>query len=135
MATTDQRHRAVFNGIWDAGYGFEVSGLYFYGSGQRFATTYGGGDRTRLRPDGSVVPRNTFVGQPLHRVDFRAQRKFGLGGHRGVDGIFEVFDLFNRANYGSYTLAESNVNYGKPIQNTAIAYQPRMVQLGIRFTF
>ncbi len=29
LATTDQRHRAVFNGIWDAGYGFQVSGLYF----------------------------------------------------------------------------------------------------------
>ena len=41
---------------------FQLSGLYFYGSGQRFATTYGGGDRTRLRPDGSIVPRNNFVG-------------------------------------------------------------------------
>ena len=38
----------MFNGIWDAGYGFQLSGLYFYGSGQRFATTYGGGDRPRF---------------------------------------------------------------------------------------
>ena len=29
LATTDQRHRAVFNGIWQAGYGFQLSGLYF----------------------------------------------------------------------------------------------------------
>jgi hypothetical protein len=134
-ATTDQRHRAVFNGIWDVGYRFQLSGLYFYGSGQRFATTYGGGDRTRLRLDGSIVPRNNFVGLPIHRVDARLQRRFGLGGRRGVDGILEVYNLFNHANYGAYTLAESNASYGKPIQNTGIAFQPRMVQLGFRFVF
>jgi hypothetical protein len=135
LATTDQRHRAVFNGIWDVGYGFQLSGLYFYGSGQRFATTYGGGDRTRLRPDGSIVPRNPFVGLPIHKVDARIQRRFGLGGRRGVDGILEVYNLFNHANYGSYTLAESNASYGKPIQNIGLAYQPRMVQLGFRIAF
>jgi len=134
-STTDQRHRAVFNGIWEPGFGFQLSGLYFYGSGQRYATTYGGGDRTRLRPDGSVVPRNNFVGLPLHRVDIRLQRRFGLGGHRSVDGLVEVFNLFNHANYGSYTLAESNASYGRPIQNTSLAYQPRMVQLGFRIIF
>ena len=35
LAETDQRHRLVFNGIWDAGHGLQVSGIYFYGSGQR----------------------------------------------------------------------------------------------------
>jgi hypothetical protein len=135
LATTDQRHRAVFNGIWDVGYGFQVSGLYFYGSGQRFASTYGGGDRTRLRPDGSIVPRNNFTGLPLHKVDFRLQRRFALRGRRSVDGIVEAYNLLNHANYGSYTLAESNVTYGKPIQNQGLAYQPRMVQLGFRIAF
>ena len=135
LATTDQRHRAVFNGIWDVGYGFQLSGLYFYGSGQRFATTYGGGDRPRLRPDGSIVPRNIFVGLPLHRVDFRLLRRFGLGGRRSIDGIAEAYNLFNHENYGSYTLAESNASYGKPIQNVGLAYQPRMVQLGFRIGF
>jgi hypothetical protein len=52
-----------------------------------------------------------------------------------VDGILEVYNLFNHANYGSYTLAESNASYGKPIQNIGLAYQPRMVQLGFRFVF
>src|SRR6185295_16582445 len=31
LAITDQRHRAVFNGIWQMGYGFQLSGLYFFG--------------------------------------------------------------------------------------------------------
>ena len=29
LATSDQRHRAVVNGIWRLGYGFQLSGLYF----------------------------------------------------------------------------------------------------------
>ena len=142
LAVTDQRHRAVFNGIWQMRYGFQLSGLYFYGSGQRLATTYGGGDRPRLRaattpqgPAGSVVPRNDFVGDPLHRVDTRFQKRFALGGHRSVDLMLEVFNLFNHANYGSYTTVESNPSYGLPAQNTGLAYQARMVQMGFRFIF
>jgi len=140
LAATDQRHRAVFNGIWDAGYGFELSGLYFYGSGQRFATTYGGDLRQtgvsggNLRPDGTIVPRTNLVGNPIHRVDLRIQRRFSFG-RRGIDGILEGFNVFNHANYGSYTTQESSPNYGKPVQNTGIAYQPRMLQLGFRATF
>src|SRR5207237_10339260 len=30
LAETDQRHRLVFNGIWQVGYGFQLSGVCFY---------------------------------------------------------------------------------------------------------
>ena len=120
LGVGDQRHRAVFNGIVDVGYGFQVSGLYFYGSGKRRATTYGGDLRrmgsfstNRLRPDGTIVPRNNFVGDPLHRIDMRLQRRFNVGG-LNVDGIAEVFNLFNHENYGNYITVESNRNYGRP---------------------
>jgi hypothetical protein len=142
LATTDQRHRAVFNGIWQAGYGFQVSGLYFYGSGERYSTNYGGDRRSvgtggtgRLRPDGTIVPRNNFVGLPIHRVDTRLTKRFSLGGRRTIDGLLEVFNLFNHANYGAYTTSESNAQYGKPAANLNIAYQPRMMQLGFRVAF
>ena len=142
LAVTDQRHRAVFNGIWEVGYGFQLSGLYFFGSGERYSTNYGGDRRStgtggsgRLRPDNTIVPRNNFVGKPIHRVDLRTTRRFSLGGHRGVDGILEVFNLFNHKNYGLYTTQESNAQYGKPSDTTNIAYQARMLQLGFRVTF
>jgi hypothetical protein len=141
LAATDQRHRAVVNGIWEAGYGFQLSGLYFFGSGARFLTSYGGdlrntgGSDGRLRPDGTIVPRNNFVGEPLHRVDMRVQRRFGFSSRARVDALLEVFNLFNHENYGSYTTAESNRNYGRPTQHTDVAYQPRMLQLGFRATF
>jgi hypothetical protein len=141
LAAGDQRHRAVFNGIWQAGYGFQLSGLYFFGSGERFGTSYGGDRRgcgagcNRLRPDGTITPRNSFVGSPVHRVDMRLQRRFGLGGRRAIDGMLEVFNLFNHQNFGSYTTAESNARYGLPTANENVAYQPRMAQMGFRLTF
>jgi hypothetical protein len=140
-AATDQRHRFVFNGIVDVGLGFQVSGLYFYGSGQRFATTWGadlrqsGESDGRLRPDGTIVPRNNFVGRPIHRVDMRLLRKFRLSSRVAVDGMVEIFNAFNHANYGSYVTQQLLKSYGQPTGNSNIAYQPRKLQLGFRCTF
>jgi hypothetical protein len=142
LANTDQRHRAVFNGIWEVGYGLQVSGLYFYGSGERRSTNYGGDVRNegvataaRLRPDGTIAPRNNLVGDPLHRVDLRMQHRTRLGGSRTLDAMVEVFNVFNRANYGSYTTQESNATYGRPTFNNNIAFRSRSAQLGFRFAF
>ncbi len=142
----DQRHRAVLNGIWDLGYGVQLSGIYFYGSGERRRTNFGSDLRdeggtvgvigsARLRRDGTIIPLTGIVGDPIHRVDMRLQKRLSLGGHRQIEGLLEVFNLFNHANYGSYTINESNANYGKPSSNDNLAYQPRMLQLGFRTTF
>jgi len=88
-----------------------------------------------LRPNGTIVPRNSFVGDPIHRVDMRILRRFPLSGRARLDGILEVFNLFDHANYGTYTLAESNASYGQPALSTNGAYKPRMLQLGFRATF
>jgi hypothetical protein len=144
LAATDQRHRATFNGIWDIGYGVQLSGLYFFGSGERFRTTVGrdnrdaGGaslDNQRLQRDGTIQPRNAVVGDPLHRVDLRLQKRLSLGGRRTIDGLFEVFNVFNHENYGSYVTNEANANYGQPQFHQSLAYYPRMLQLGFRFAF
>ena len=141
-AVNDQRHRAVLNGIWDVGYGFQLSGLYFMGSGLRYATSYGGdlrqmtaGSTNRLRPDGTIVPRNAFVGDSIHRVDMRVQRRFVFGDRVVVDGIAEVYNVFNHENFGSYTTQESNARYGQPSDNTNQAFQSRRLQLGFRASF
>jgi hypothetical protein len=147
LAVTDQRHRATVNGIWSLPYGFQLSGLYFYGSGARYDTQYGGDRRLlgggpfggvtgRLGPGGALAPRNAFVGQPLHRVDMRFMKRLALGNQRQLDGIIEVFNLFNHANHGSYTTNLSvPANYGRPQQNLNVAYLPRILQLGFRFAF
>jgi hypothetical protein len=141
-AANDQRHRVVFNGIFQPGFGFQVSGVYFYGSGERDQITAGDLNRDiggwaveRYRENGTIIPRNSFVGDPIHRVDVRLQQRIPLSGRVGVDGIFEIFNLFDRANFGSYDLDESSGTFLQPEQNTNLAYAPRTLQLGFRFTF
>jgi hypothetical protein len=146
LAVADQRHRFVVNGIWQLPYDFQVSGLYFFGSGERFETRWGSDLRRlgstnansvqgRLRPDGTIVPRNDFVQDPVHRVDVRLQRRFALGGRAAIDGLVEVFNLFNHANFGDYNINQSSRNFGQPDQSDQVAYFPRTMQLGFRFTF
>ena len=142
-AGSDQRHRATVNGIWEIGKGLQLSGLYFYGSGEAQKTNFGGDRRSvgrfgtgRLRADGTVAPRTGFYGLPLHRVDMRLQERIPLGGRATADVMFEVFNLLNHENYGSYTTNESNRNYGNPSQSSNnTAYLPRVVQLGLRLAF
>ena len=140
----DQRHRAVVNGLWEVGAGVQVSGIYFFGSGERFSTSTGvdrrnegagGMAQQRLRADGTIMPRNSIVGKPIHRVDMRVQKRFPLGGRVTIDGLFETFNLFNHKNFGSYVLNESSPAYGRPSFNGNVAYQPRMLQLGLRVGF
>jgi hypothetical protein len=142
LAATEQRHRATFNGIWDVGAGIQLSGLYFFGSGERFSTSWGGdlrnmgaGGTARLRANGTIAPRNALVGEPIHRVDLRLTKRQRIVGRTTIDGMLEVFNVFNHENYGSYTTLESNARYGQPVFNNNVAYQPRIVQLGFRFAF
>ena len=139
----DQRHRAVVNGVFDLGMGIQASGIYFYGSGERFATFTGqdrrdeGGTNAseqRLAADGTILARNGILGTPIHRLDTRLQKRVRAG-HVTLDGMFEVFNLFNHENFGSYVTNRSNTLFGQPSFNGNVAYQPRMMQLGFRIGF
>jgi hypothetical protein len=69
-------------------------------------------------------------------VDLRLQRRFPLGGRAGIDGILELFNVLNHANYGSYGTSEVARNdYGVPSSSTNVAYAPRILQLGFRLAF
>jgi len=149
LAASDQRHRVVLNGIYDVGHGFQVSGIYFYGSGLRDQILCGCDARglqitsiDRLRstndpqgPAGSIIPRNSFVGNPIHRVELRLLQRIPLAGRANLAGSLEVFNLFNRKNYGTYDLVETSGTFLKPLQSTNLSYAPRTVQLGFRLSF
>jgi len=135
-AGDNQTHRAVLNGIWQVGRGFQVSGLHFFAAGLRLSTNYGGDQRNtgaafsgRLRPDGTIVPRNSLFAPAQNRTDLRVQQRIPLGGRVSIDGIAEVFNMFNRPNYGIGT-QESSPNYRV---NTSA--QTRTMQFGFRLQF
>jgi hypothetical protein len=166
LGATDQRHRSTINGIWDLGYGMQLSGLYFFGSGERRGTSWGadlrntgGASYSILTPPGTtaaslgaqcgctvkgqtladgsfLVDRAQLVGSQIHRVDLSLRKKVNLGGRRTLEGILDVFNLFNHENIGSYTTTFSNAAiYGKPSFNQSTAYAARSLQLGVHLTF
>jgi hypothetical protein len=136
LSEVDQRHRFVVNGIWEVGRGFQVSGLVYHGSGIRDASFFGGDERAtgadfaqRLRPNGTVVERNSFIQPDENRMDLRVQQRIPLGGGAAVDLIGEVFNLFNANNF-ILTTEEGRRDFGDPESG-----QFRTMQFGFRVTF
>jgi hypothetical protein len=136
LSSDDQRHRAVFNGIWQVGRGFQVSALHFFAAGIRLSSSFGqdlrqtgAGNSQRLRPDGTIIPRNSLIAPAQNRTDLRLQQRIPLGGRVSIDGIAEVFNMFNRPNWGIGTV-ENNPQY---LQH--VTAQFRSMQFGFRLTF
>jgi len=147
-AGKDQHNRVTFNGIWEAPYGLQLSGLYIFGD-NGWETAQAGVDvlnqgaagqvsaQGRLRANGSVIERNGIDLPSIHRVDMRLQKRISITQKFKVDGIFEIFNVFNRKNFDPtlFTLNEQNARYGQPNASTTTAYSPRMLQFGFRTQF
>jgi hypothetical protein len=148
----DQRHRVVVSGWYEAPAGVQLSGIVTVASGVPFNILAGtdlngdgdGGnfpsDRARETPGdpSSSVQRNAGRLPTEATVDLRVSRRFSKN-EVVVEPIFEVFNLFNRANFtdvnnvfgtGAYPSAPLPT-YGQFVRAAA----PRQAQLGIRLTF
>jgi hypothetical protein len=137
LAEEDQRHRAVLSGIWQVGRGFQVSGFHYLGTGNREASNYGGDLRNtggtfsgRLRPDGTIVPRNSIISPPQNVTSLRAQQRIPLPGRLSIDAIAEVFNVFDRPNWTIGTEESQRAQY---LQHINAQY--RSAQFGFRLTF
>jgi hypothetical protein len=146
----DQRHRLVASGIYLLPKAVEVSSIVTIGSGRPYnilagVDLNGDGDggatdraRTALADIGTSIHRNAGTLPVQATVDLRLARRFPVG-RVSVDGIFEVFNLFNRSNYtavnnvfgtGSYPSSPAPT-FGQFTQ----AAPPRQVQLAIKIGF
>jgi hypothetical protein len=146
----DQRHRLVASGIYMLPKAVELSSIVTIGSGRPYNILAGvdlnadgdGGatDRARatLSDIGTSVHRNAGTLPTQATVDLRVARRFPVG-RWSVDGIFEVFNLFNRSNYtavnnvfgtGSYPTNPSPT-FGQFTQAAA----PRQMQLAVKIGF
>ena len=79
--------------------------------------------------------RNILRGPGAAEVNFSMAKNFPIGERARFQFRFETFNLFNHANFGSYTTTENSAVYGKPTANTNLAYAPREAQFGFRLTF
>ena len=144
LATSDQRHRAVFNGIWELPFGFQTERSLLL----RLRRTLCHELRRRLARERDAHDPRAICARMA--PSFRATTSSGrqstawiCGSRNGsrlaaalrVDAAVDVFNVFNHANYGAYTTQESSANYGKPDQSNLTAHAPRSLQLGFKVTF
>jgi hypothetical protein len=146
----DQRHRFVASGIYVLPANVELSSIVTIGSGRPYNVLAGvdlngdadGGATDRPRAAigdiATSAQRNAGTLPVQATVDVRLSRRFGIG-RAIVEGIFEVFNLFDRANYtavnnvfgtGSYP-NEPLPTFGQFTQSGA----PRQVQLAAKISF
>ena len=156
-----QKNTFRSNGIVRLPWQFSLSGSYFYGSGSHYNATSSvrpfskpGTNRLNIgapitipaavldRWEGPAViatnttwPRNALRGMPLHKVDMRMTKTVTLVNHVNVELLAEVFNVFNRKNYGSYNTTLTSPNFGQPVATSGNAYMPRQGQLGVRVNF
>ena len=91
-----------------------------------------------LQPAGYIgnAPRNSVVGPGSATVDLMISRAISLGATRHLQLRFEVFNILNRANFGSPQSGIFNANgtYRSDAGRiTSTIGTPRQLQLGIKF--
>ena len=127
----NEKERVVVNGIADLPFDFKISGLITYGSGSPYFV---------IDALNGFQPGNIRLGSFNHlpyylQVDLRLQKTFRLGGGREFSLSGEVFNLFNRANFGGaqgFNCCGGISDFGKP---NALSGPPRTFQLGANFRF
>ena len=132
----DARHRLVTNftataphtGWWR---NFQFSSIITLQSGRPFTLFYGantlndvaGGATDRVGGAGvpgahcataatcqTMIPRNTYIGDPLYAWDFRLARNFHLSEKFSLEAAVDAFNALNRANVDEVTSV-----YGSPV--------------------
>src|SRR5262245_30183384 len=161
QSTGFQKHTFRSNGIVRLPWQFSVSGSYFYGSGAHYNPTSStrpfskpGTNRLNIGAPitlpaavldrwegpagiatGTTWPRNALRGMPLHKVDMRVTKTITLVNNVNIELLGEVFNVFNRKNYGSYNTTITSASFGQPVASSGNAYVPRQGQLGVRVNF
>jgi hypothetical protein len=126
----DERHRVVVSGLVDLPLGFQASTLFIWGSGQPYFVT----DASEGY-DEDLVLANTGETKDFHQLDLRLTKNFKLYRTIELQLMAELFNVFNRANFGTYDglkSPEGNMNFGKP---NGLSGPPRSLQFGARCRF
>lgn len=158
-ATHDQRHRLVVSGLYQLPWRLQFSTIITAASGRPYTPLAGvdlngdgdGGafpsDRARTNPadPSTSVARNSQTMKSQIIVDTRLSKRFMVGGRWAVDGIVDVFNLLNRANYteintifgtGAFPSTPQKDAQGRVTYGTYTEALPgRQMQLAVKLIF
>src|SRR5262249_8634168 len=102
-----------------------------------------------------AVGRNTGIGPGFFTTDLRVGRRIRLGGDsaRSIEAVFDAFNLFNRVNFKEVNSSTGGVLFLSQLGVTDVrlrgsadkpantfcgftsAYEPRVIQLGLKLSF
>jgi hypothetical protein len=163
LSSFDQRHRLVVSGVigspFDTATGVgkvlsdvTVAPIFTYASGRPFNLLLGFDANRDTQPNTDRpigAGRNTGEGPDFISVDLRVAKEvaFGPDSNFRLEGIFEAFNLFNRVNYSGINNVVGNAVFatyrvkGRPDAGPTdplgftSAFDPRQIQLGLKFRF
>jgi hypothetical protein len=78
----------------------------------------------------SLIPPGTMFGDRLHQVDFRVSKTVVFAGSRRVQGIVDVYNVFN----GAAVITQNNT-YGSAWLRPTQILQARLVKFGVQLDF
>lgn len=132
----DIRHRLVASTVCRLPFDIQLGAVVNAASAPPYNVITGFDDnrdrKVNDRPivDGVMVRPNSGRGDRYFQADLRISRMFDLG-RRRVEVLWEMFNLFNTTNLGSYIGNQRAVDFGRP----TVALAPLQGQLGLRLTF
>ena len=145
--SNDEKQRIVTNWIVDFPYlsGFQFSGIATFGG--KYSLDVGcparfcgfGTTGNQYERGGFTVP-GTF---PYQNVDLRLRKDLAVrqaGPEARFSILFDVFNLFNRDNFGCYRVGNRDETIGTPARNVfgkpqCVVTDPRRYQLGAEYSF
>jgi hypothetical protein len=132
---TDAPHRLTLSAVYAGPWGMNISGIARYRSGSPYSKLSGAdlnGDIFRQDLAPGVAHVNTERGDSFSQVDVRLSKDFRVMGNAGIEGVFEVFNLFNAKNPARYS---SNGTPGAYAGTDPLQGEQRLAQLGLRVHF
>jgi hypothetical protein len=143
VAANDQRHRVVGNATAYLPFGINFSAIVFVGSPRPIAIgtsldPFGSGAGRWVGVQGDLLPKNGA--RALYwdkKVDLRLVKNVRVFGRSNLQGMLDIFNVFNTANYdpSAYGSQFGTKTYLQPAYSSNLFYQPRMLQIGVRVTY
>ncbi|MGC2196324.1 MAG: TonB-dependent receptor [Terriglobales bacterium] len=137
----DPNHKFVLSPIFSLPWGFQISSITRFTSGRAYNIKAGSdlnGDGVNNDLPQGVSHINAGTGDNFFQADVRASKIFKLPGDFGrIEGIFEMYNIFNNKNPNLYNGNKLSGTFGQPTAFAGDPLQPeqRLMQLGVRFNF
>lgn len=124
-ANEDRRHNLSSDALLSFPLGFQLSGIYRYGSALPYSVT----DSTIVyrRPEA----RNDRRGHDFKTADFRLSKVFKIRERLSATGFFEAYNVFNFDNFITYQGSVQSSAFGQPQDELP----KRQLQYGFRVDF